>query len=108
MADKTYENVVIEREGEVTFLYLNRPEKRNAMSPGLHYDMQDALLTLDTDAQTLAADAATQILISKAVAATIVGLNADDALGAFEGVGVDLRLIGTGHQWRCSVACSND
>jgi trans-feruloyl-CoA hydratase/vanillin synthase len=52
MADKTYENVVIEREGEVTFLYLNRPEKRNAMSPGLHYDMQDALLTLDTDAQT--------------------------------------------------------
>ena len=52
MADKTYENVVIERDGEVTFLYLNRPEKRNAMSPGLHYDMQDALLNLDNDAQT--------------------------------------------------------
>lgn len=52
MTDKTYENVVIEREGEVTFLYLNRPEKRNAMSPGLHYDMQDALLRLDEDKQT--------------------------------------------------------
>ena len=35
MADKTYENVVIEREGEVTFLYLNRPEKRNALTPEL-------------------------------------------------------------------------
>ncbi len=52
MADKTYENVVIEREGEVTFLYLNRPEKRNAMSPSLHLDMQDALFHLDNDAQT--------------------------------------------------------
>ncbi len=52
MTDKTYDNIVIEREGEVTFLYLNRPEKRNAMSPGLHYDMQDALLRLDEDAQT--------------------------------------------------------
>jgi trans-feruloyl-CoA hydratase/vanillin synthase len=52
MTDKTYENVVIEREGEVTFLYLNRPEKRNAMSPGLHYDMQDALQTLDEDTKT--------------------------------------------------------
>ena len=52
MVDKTYENVAIEREGEITFLYLNRPEKRNAMSPGLHYDMQDALLRLDEDAQT--------------------------------------------------------
>ena len=52
MADKTYENVKIEREGEVTFLYMNRPEKRNAMSPGLHYDMQDALLMLDDDPQT--------------------------------------------------------
>ena len=52
MADKTYENIKIEREGHVTFLVLNRPEKRNAMSPGLHYDVQDALKWLDDDAQT--------------------------------------------------------
>ena len=52
MADKTYENVKIEREGEITFLILNRPEKRNAMSPGLHYDMEDALLFLNDDPQT--------------------------------------------------------
>lgn len=52
MADKTYENIKIEREGHVTFLVLNRPEKRNAMSPGLHYDVQDALKWLDDDEQT--------------------------------------------------------
>jgi len=52
MTEKTYENIKIEREGHVTFLVLNRPEKRNAMSPGLHYDVQDALKWLDDDAQT--------------------------------------------------------
>lgn len=52
MADKTYENIKIEREGHVTFLVLNRPEKRNAMSPGLHYDVEDALMWLDSDEQT--------------------------------------------------------
>ncbi len=52
MTDKTYENIKIEREGHVTFLVLNRPEKRNAMSPGLHYDVQDALKWLDDDVQT--------------------------------------------------------
>ncbi len=52
MTDKTYENIKIEREGEVTWIVLNRPEKRNAMSPALHYDMEDALSWLATDAQT--------------------------------------------------------
>ena len=39
----TFETVKIEREGGVTFAILNRPEKRNAMSPQLHMDMCDAL-----------------------------------------------------------------
>ena len=52
MTDKTYDNIKIEREGEVTFLILNRPEKRNAMSPALHYDVEDALLRLDEDPRT--------------------------------------------------------
>ena len=37
------ENVKIERDGGVTFVILNRPEKRNAMSPQLHMDMCEAL-----------------------------------------------------------------
>lgn len=52
MADKTYENIRIDREGGVTFLTLNRPDKRNAMSPALHYDVEDALTWLATDKET--------------------------------------------------------
>jgi trans-feruloyl-CoA hydratase/vanillin synthase len=52
MADKTYENVKIEREGGITFLIMNRPEKRNAMSPQLHFDMDDAIDNLALDDQT--------------------------------------------------------
>jgi trans-feruloyl-CoA hydratase/vanillin synthase len=46
------ENVKIEREGGVTFVILNRPEKRNAMSPQLHVDMCDALDWAEEDEQT--------------------------------------------------------
>ena len=49
MADKEYKNILIEREGNITFLWLNRPDKRNAMSPQLHYDMDDALARLEVD-----------------------------------------------------------
>ena len=52
MADKEYKNILIEREGNITFLWLNRPDKRNAMSPDLHFDMEDALTWLATDKET--------------------------------------------------------
>ena len=39
----TLQDVKIEREGGATFLMLNRPDKRNAMSPQLHISMCDAL-----------------------------------------------------------------
>ena len=46
------ENVKIERDGATTFIILNRPEKRNAMSPQLHIDMCDALDWAEEDDQT--------------------------------------------------------
>lgn len=46
------ENVKIEREGGATFVILNRPEKRNAMSPQLHLDMCAALDWAAEDKQT--------------------------------------------------------
>ena len=46
------ENVMVEREGGITFVILNRPEKRNAMSPQLHIDMCDALDWAEEDEQT--------------------------------------------------------
>src|SRR5436190_17851944 len=56
MTDKTYKNILIERDNGITFVWLNRPDKRNAMSPDLHHDMDDAL-------DRLATDKATQVLI---------------------------------------------
>ncbi len=52
MSDKQFKNVAIEREDGITFVMLNRPEKRNAMSPDLHYDMDAALDWLAADKDT--------------------------------------------------------
>ena len=48
----TLENVKIERDGRTTFIILNRPEKRNAMSPQLHLDMCEALEWAEEDDET--------------------------------------------------------
>jgi len=47
-----FENVKVERDGATTFIILNRPDKRNAMSPQLHMDMCDALDWAEMDDQT--------------------------------------------------------
>ena len=52
MALREYENVKVEREDGITFVYLNRPEKRNAMSPALNADMLEALTELEGDPET--------------------------------------------------------
>jgi acetate---CoA ligase (ADP-forming) len=41
VTEKQYNNVLVEREGGITFAALNRPDQRNAMSPELHYEMED-------------------------------------------------------------------
>jgi len=52
MAEGRYQTVKIERDEGVTFLYFNRPEKRNAMSPQLCAEMVAALTELETDPAT--------------------------------------------------------
>src|SRR5918998_3270991 len=52
MALREYENVKVEREDGITFVYLNRPEKRNAMSPALNADMLEVLTELEGDPET--------------------------------------------------------
>jgi trans-feruloyl-CoA hydratase/vanillin synthase len=52
MVDRTYNHINIERENAITFVMLNRPDKRNAMSPALHYEMEDALTRLTYDEPT--------------------------------------------------------
>ena len=49
MATKEYQCVKIEKGEGIGWLILNRPEKRNAMSPQLHLDMADAMEELATD-----------------------------------------------------------
>ena len=48
-----YENVLVDqRKDGITIVTLNRPEKRNAMSPQLHHDMDDVLERLAVDPDT--------------------------------------------------------
>ena len=49
MAEYKYENIKIDIQDGIAWVALNRPEKRNAMSPALHYDMDDALPRLECD-----------------------------------------------------------
>ena len=39
----TYQNIIVEIAGDVANITLNRPEKKNSMSPALHAEMCDAL-----------------------------------------------------------------
>lgn len=53
MALDQFETIKIEKQDGITWLILNRPEKRNAMSPQLHKECNQALFELATDPQTL-------------------------------------------------------
>jgi feruloyl-CoA hydratase/lyase len=49
MADYQYECVKVRVKNGIAWVALNRPEKRNAMSPQLHYEMDDALAHLEVE-----------------------------------------------------------
>jgi trans-feruloyl-CoA hydratase/vanillin synthase len=51
-ATKSYSTVLIEREDGITWVILNRPEKRNAMNPTMHYEMIEVLAELENDPET--------------------------------------------------------
>jgi trans-feruloyl-CoA hydratase/vanillin synthase len=52
MPTPKYQTVLIEKEDGITWLIMNRPEKRNAMSPQLHVEMDEALAALAVDQET--------------------------------------------------------
>jgi len=52
MAAKKYETIKVEKENGITWVIFNRPDKRNAMSPQLHLDMDEALDELAIDPET--------------------------------------------------------
>lgn len=49
---KTYRTVKVERDDGITWVTLNRPEKRNAMNPTMHHEMVDLLSDLESDPDT--------------------------------------------------------
>src|SRR5580693_7663829 len=49
MTEYNYECVKVRAHDGIGWAFLNRPEKRNAMSPQLHFDMDDALAKLEVD-----------------------------------------------------------
>jgi trans-feruloyl-CoA hydratase/vanillin synthase len=49
MAEYNYEVIKVRVQEGIAWVSLNRPEKRNAMSPQLHYEMDDALARLEVD-----------------------------------------------------------
>ncbi len=51
--ESNFEMIKVEREPDgIAFVVLNRPEKRNAMSPQLHREMCEALDELETEEAT--------------------------------------------------------
>jgi trans-feruloyl-CoA hydratase/vanillin synthase len=46
---RKFETVLVEKKDRIAWVIMNRPEKRNAMSPQLHLDMNDALEELAID-----------------------------------------------------------
>jgi len=52
VTSKPYKNVLLEREGGITFVVLNRPDQRNAMSPELHYEMEEVIDLVAKDKDT--------------------------------------------------------
>lgn len=49
MPDYKYECVKVEIKDGIGWAIMNRPEKRNAMSPQLHFEMDDALAEMEVD-----------------------------------------------------------
>jgi trans-feruloyl-CoA hydratase/vanillin synthase len=52
MVTASYTTVLVERDNGITWVTLNRPEKRNAMNPTMHRQMVQVLEELETDPET--------------------------------------------------------
>lgn len=52
MTDASRKYVKVEKHDGISWVYLNRPEKRNAMSPALHLQMDETLAELERDPDT--------------------------------------------------------
>ncbi len=52
VSKRTYKNVIVEKQDRITWVIMNRPEKRNAMSPEMDTEMDEILGDLECDPDT--------------------------------------------------------
>jgi trans-feruloyl-CoA hydratase/vanillin synthase len=95
MAVKRYENIVVETSGGITQVTLNRPDKRNAMSPALDREMLDCILALEGDPDTRV------LVLTGAGEAWCAGMDLKLYFRELEGdPAARVRAEWTTHQWR--------
>src|SRR4026209_2570281 len=108
MTTKKYETVLIEKQDGITWLIMNRPDKRNAMSPQLHLDMDDALDELSGDPETqvlVLTGAGEAFCAGQDIKLYFRGGDADPKLRREGGRGPDRerrrKASRASNQWRC-------
>jgi len=96
MAEKTtYKNVIVEKDRGLTWVTLNRPDKRNAMSPELDAEMLDIILSLEGDPETRV------LILTGAGDAFCAGMDLKLYFRGLEKNPTDqIRAEWTTHQWR--------
>lgn len=93
-----YKNVLVDKEHGITTVTLNRPEKRNAMSPALDEEMLDCILELEADRETLV------LVLTGAGPAWCAGMDLKlyfrELMDDPKNLGKHVRTEWATHQWR--------
>jgi feruloyl-CoA hydratase/lyase len=92
---KDYKNILVENAGGITTVTLNRPDKRNAMSPALDVEMLDCILALEADPDTRV------LILTGAGEAWSAGMDLKLYFRGLEGDPAGrVKAEWTTHQWR--------
>jgi trans-feruloyl-CoA hydratase/vanillin synthase len=90
-----YKNVIVEKDNGLTWVTLNRPAQRNAMSPELDAEMLDVVLSLEGDPETRV------VILTGAGEAWCAGMDLKLYFRALENKpGEKIRAEWVTHQWR--------
>ncbi|BEP13328.1 p-hydroxycinnamoyl CoA hydratase/lyase [Acidothermaceae bacterium B102] len=96
--DYPYENVTVELADGIAWLMLNRPHKKNAMSPALNTEMADALVRLEGD------DRARVVVLTGVGDAFSAGMDLQeyfrDVDDAHPSVQIRVRRVNAEWQWK--------
>ena len=91
----TYRTVKVEKEDGIGWLYMNRPEKRNAMNPQMHFDMDAVLPEIEGDPEIGA------VILTGAGEAFCAGQDLREYFRGLDGDAVGRRRAGeASERWR--------